>query len=271
MVAGIRTPQPIGELAKRRWPDGLRSSCSERPRRSSRSTTATCRTSSSPSRTASSTCCRPAAASAPATPRVRIAVEMVERGADHQGGGGAAASSRESLDQLLHPIFDPRKAAAAKDGRLLARACRPPGRRVRRRSSSPPTTPSTWRSQGEKVILVRARDLARGHPRHERRRGHPHRARRHDLARGGGRAAWARSPSSAAARSSFDYHARTMTVRPRRAATGLKEGDWISLDGFDRRGASTASSRPRPSEIIQVLVEKTRAARTRRSTSASRS
>ena len=45
--------------------------------RSSRITSATCRTSSSPSRMGGSTCCRPATASARPGPRCKIAVDMV--------------------------------------------------------------------------------------------------------------------------------------------------------------------------------------------------
>ena len=56
VVAGIRTPQPL-EAMRDALPEAF-----ERVRRDdargSRSTTATCRTSSSPSRTGSSTCCR---------------------------------------------------------------------------------------------------------------------------------------------------------------------------------------------------------------------
>ena len=40
----------------------------------------TCRTSSSPSRMASSTCCRPATASVPGLAAVRVAIQMVDEG-----------------------------------------------------------------------------------------------------------------------------------------------------------------------------------------------
>jgi len=54
---------------------------------------------------------------------------------------------------------------------------------------------------------------------------------------------------------SFDYHARTMTVKTARGTKVFKEGDWISLDGFageviEGRVATT------PSEVIRVLIEK---------------
>ena len=67
VVAGIRTPHPIAELENVECPRSTTSSA--RSPRCSRSTTATCRISSSPSRTASCTCCRPATASAPVRPR----------------------------------------------------------------------------------------------------------------------------------------------------------------------------------------------------------
>ena len=66
------------DVARRAHAGGLRRA---RPRlQKLESTTATCRTSSSPSRRASSGCCRPATASAPATAMVRIAVDMVKEG-----------------------------------------------------------------------------------------------------------------------------------------------------------------------------------------------
>ena len=67
VVAGVRTPQPIDQLAggHARGLRAVRGASATRWR----TTTATCRTWSSPSRTASSTCSRPATASAPPPPR----------------------------------------------------------------------------------------------------------------------------------------------------------------------------------------------------------
>ena len=62
VVAGIRTPRPITELEAGDAARSTSSSAKSPP--SWNSTTATCRTSSSPSRKASCTCCRPATASA---------------------------------------------------------------------------------------------------------------------------------------------------------------------------------------------------------------
>ena len=63
VVAGIRTPGPHLRAARRSCPTST-TSCATSPR-GWKSTTATCRTSSSPSRTAGCTCCRRATASAP--------------------------------------------------------------------------------------------------------------------------------------------------------------------------------------------------------------
>jgi pyruvate,orthophosphate dikinase len=65
VVSGVRTPLPISEL-ERAMPK-VYEQLKPSPARW-KSTIATCRTSSSPSRMASSTCCRPATASAPAWP-----------------------------------------------------------------------------------------------------------------------------------------------------------------------------------------------------------
>ena len=66
VVAGVRTPMPISEMAEK-FPEAFAAvrRASARPWRS---TITTCRTWSSPWSTASSTCCRPATASAPPPP-----------------------------------------------------------------------------------------------------------------------------------------------------------------------------------------------------------
>jgi len=56
---------------------------------------------------------------------------------------------------------------------------------------------------------------------------------------------------------SFDYQARTMTVAAPGGAKVLREGDWISVDGST--GEVVAGEvKTTPSEVIQVLLEKTR-------------
>ena len=91
VVAGIRTPQEITEAARARWraptsrrwkrahAGGLRRAHAHSARGWS-GTTATCRTSNSPSSRASCGCCRRAAASAPRTAALRIAVELADEG-----------------------------------------------------------------------------------------------------------------------------------------------------------------------------------------------
>ncbi len=55
---------------------------------------------------------------------------------------------------------------------------------------------------------------------------------------------------------SFDYHARTMTVETAKGTVVVKEGDWISIDGF---AGEVINGRvdTAPSEVIRVLIEKT--------------
>ena len=87
VVAGIRTPHP-DRHAKARDAGGLRAALST-PASCWRSTTATCRTSSSPSSGASSTCCSAGPASGPPA-AIKIAVDLVQGGQDQQGAGGPA-------------------------------------------------------------------------------------------------------------------------------------------------------------------------------------
>ena len=75
----------------------------------SRSTTATCRTSSSPSRTSSSTCCRRAAAKRTAAAALKAAVAMVDEGLITREEAVGRIDPAQ-LDQLLHPMIDPKAA-----------------------------------------------------------------------------------------------------------------------------------------------------------------
>ena len=54
---------------------------------------------------------------------------------------------------------------------------------------------------------------------------------------------------------SFDYHARTMSVDTANGTVVVKEGDWISIDGF---AGEVINGRvdTTPSEVIRVLIEK---------------
>ena len=92
----------------------------------------------------------------------------------------------DQLEQLLAPVFDSTEVAKAKviatglpagpgaaSGQIYLNADRA----------------VVAADKGEKVLLVRDRDLARGSARHDRGRRHPHRARRRVVARGAGRPA----------------------------------------------------------------------------------
>src|SRR4029077_2324448 len=54
---------------------------------------------------------------------------------------------------------------------------------------------------------------------------------------------------------SFDYHAREMKVETAKGTVVVKEGDWISIDGF---AGEVINGRvdTTPSEVIRVLIEK---------------
>ena len=111
---------------------------------------------------------------------VRIAVEMVRGGADHEGRGALARRAGPARP-VPAPGFEPKAKQAAVTARSRAGQgpAGRPGRRVRQ-SSSRPRTPRR-RPRGETVILVRVETVAGGHPRHDGGRGHPDRARRHDI------------------------------------------------------------------------------------------
>ncbi len=123
VVAGIRTPIKLSELdqADAR---GLQAAL-RRPRASSRSTTRRCRTSSSPSRTRSSTCC--SAAPASARPRRRLPAspsDMVEgRGSITQGGRPIAPHHARGHRAAVLPGHRPqdRQATSSKQRKIAAR------------------------------------------------------------------------------------------------------------------------------------------------------
>ena len=242
VVAGIRTPQPLEAHASDSCPD-VYERAARRRCASSRSTTATCRTSSSRSRTAGSSSCRRARRSAHAT----VGAEgrpstWSTRGSITQRGGGRAASIPPQLDQLLHPMIDPKadyEVVATRSQRVSPGAATG-GDRLRRRhgrgARPAPESP---------VILVRLGDDARRHPRHDRSaKGSStvhggmtsHAA---VVARGMGK------PCVAGLRRALD--------RPRasegaaRGATSSHEGDVITIDGgtgavYPRRGRPRAAA-----------------------------
>jgi pyruvate,orthophosphate dikinase len=54
---------------------------------------------------------------------------------------------------------------------------------------------------------------------------------------------------------SFDYHGRVMNVTTSKGSVTVKEGDWISIDGFTGEVISGRVDTT-PSEVIRVLIEK---------------
>ena len=103
VVAGVRTPSPISHLQEQMPEvyDAVR-----RDRQPARALLIRiCRTWSSPSRTASSTCSRPATASAPRQAALQIACDLVDEGMITEQEAVLRVEPKQ-LDTLLHPQFD---------------------------------------------------------------------------------------------------------------------------------------------------------------------
>jgi pyruvate,orthophosphate dikinase len=186
---------------------------------------------------------------------VRIAVEMVDEKLISRDTALMRVEP-EALNQLLRPVFLPEaKKKSAAEGRMLARGLPAGPGAATGRIVFFAEDAVAWAARGETVILCR------------------HETSPEDIsgmaAAIGFLTAFGGMTSHAAlvARQmgkvsivgcealSFDYHARTMTVSTERGDKVLKEGDWISIDGFvgellDGRVDTT------PSEVIRVLIEK---------------
>jgi len=188
---------------------------------------------------------------------VRIAVEMAE----------AKLITREeavlrvdpaALNHLLRPIFDDgARRRAIEEGRLLARGLPAGPGAAAGRVVFFAEDAEAWKARGEQVVLAR----------HET---SPEDIRGMNAAQGfltafGGMtshaALVARQMGKVAIVGcealSFDYDARTMTVATARGPKVLREGDWISIDGTAGE-VIEGSLATTPSEVVQVLIEKTR-------------
>ena len=179
VVAGVRTPMPIAEMAEK-FPEAY-DAVRQRSATSWRITTATCRTWSSPSRTASSTCCRPATASAPLAAALKIACDLVDEGMIAEKQAVAMIDPQQPGYPAASPVRrqgpEGRRRPCGKGSGRLPRRCLRQDRlhrrgrqglgRTRRKGGSGPSG-----------------DLSRGHRGHEGRPGHPDRPRRYDLSRG---------------------------------------------------------------------------------------
>ncbi len=256
VVAGIRTPQKIAELSAR-WPAISRQLLDVRRRLEGhyremqdieftieRGTLYVLQT-----RTGKRT----------GLAAVRIAVEMAEARLITRAEALRHVEP-EALNHLLRPIFDEAaRAEAVAAGRLLAHGLPAGPGAASGRLVFFAEDAVTWRHHGEQVLLAR----------HET---SPEDIRGMNAAEGfltafGGMtshaALVARQMGKVAIVGcealSFDYQARTMTIAGGDGgARVLSEGDWISIDGLTGQvmEGRLATS---PSEVAQVLLEKTRA------------
>jgi pyruvate, orthophosphate dikinase len=186
---------------------------------------------------------------------VRIAVEMVDEKLITKDEALRRVEP-EALNQLLRPVFDgAAKAAAVKEGRLLAKGLPAGPGAATGQIVFFADDAEAWAAQGKTVILCR----------HET---SPEDIRGMNASLGfitafGGMTSHAALVARQMGKVcivgcdaiSFDYHARTMTVSSAKGTTVLKEGDWVSLDGFTGEFINGRINTT-PSEVIRVLIEK---------------
>ena len=182
---------------------------------------------------------------------IRIAVDMVEEGRIEP----AEALRRvepEQLNQLLRPIFDPEELARAKaENRIVAHGLPAgPGAASGRVVFNAPDAVAKAHA-GEPVILVRLetspediKGMAAANGILTARGGMTSHAAL--VARQMGKTCVAGCEALV-----IDYVARTATA----GGTVIREGDWVSLDGFTGE-VIAGQVATRPSEVIQVLIEK---------------
>ncbi|OGU44005.1 MAG: pyruvate, phosphate dikinase [Ignavibacteria bacterium GWC2_56_12] len=158
----------------------------------------------------------------------------------------------DALNQLLRPIFDPKeKEAAVKGGRLLAKGLNAgPGAATGRVVFNAPDA-EAWAKRGEKVILTRIETS-------------PEDIKGMDAAEGiltarGGMTSHAALVArqmgkvcvAGCGELEINYATHIMSVKGKT----IKEGDWISIDGTTGQ-VLEGKVQTRPSEVLQVLVEK---------------
>ena len=183
---------------------------------------------------------------------IRIAVDMVdEKLIDEKEA--LARIEPDQLNQLLRPIFDLReKEAAIKGGRLLTKGLNAGPGAATGRIVFNSVDAESWAGKGEKVILTRIETS-------------PEDIKGMNAAEGiltarGGMTSHAALVARQMGRVCvagcsdllIDYSRHTMTVKGRT----LKEGDWISIDGTTGQ-VLEGKIQTRPSEVLQVLIEKT--------------
>ena len=186
---------------------------------------------------------------------VRIAVEMVEEKLIPKEEALRRVEP-EALNQLLRPVFEAAaKQSAVKEGRLLAKGLPAGPGAATGRIVFFAEDAEAWATRGEKTILCR----------HET---SPEDIRGMNASEGfltafGGMTSHAALVARQMGKVcivgcdavSFDYHNRTMSVNTARGPVVLREGDWISIDGF---AGEVMNGRvdTTPSEVIRVVIEK---------------
>ncbi|MFT3914001.1 MAG: pyruvate, phosphate dikinase [Anaeromyxobacteraceae bacterium] len=191
---------------------------------------------------------------------VRIAVEM----ADEKLISKEEALGRidpEALNHLLRPVFDAdRKKESVKGGKLLAKGLPAGPGAASGKLVFFAEDAEAWKARGEQVVLARHETSP------EDIRGMA--ASEGFLTAFGGMtshaALVARQMGKVAIVGcealSFDYHGRKMTVSTDKGERVFREGEWISIDGSTGEVIEGQLSTT-PSEVVQVLVEKTRDAK----------
>jgi pyruvate,orthophosphate dikinase len=254
VVAGIRTPQKIAQLAAR-WPDLAKQLEDVRARLESHNrdmqdiefTIERGKLYVLQTRSGKLT----------GLAAVRIAVEMAEERLVSKEEALLRVEP-EALNHLLRPIFDgERKAEAVRAGRLLAKGLPAGPGAASGRLVFFAEDAAAWRARGETVVLAR----------HET---SPEDIRGMAAAEGfltafGGMTSHAALVARQMGKVAivgceavrFDYHARTMTVATAGGEKVLPEGAWVSIDGTAGE-VIEGKLDTRPSEVIEVLVEKTR-------------
>jgi pyruvate,orthophosphate dikinase len=252
VVAGIRTPQKIGEM-QARWPEIAKQlwqvrSKLERHYREMQDIEFTIEQGKLyvlQTRTGKRT----------GLAAVRIAVEMAEDRIISRDEALLRVEP-ESLNHVLRPIFDPRaQQEAVKAGRLLARGLPAGPGAATGRMVLFAEDAEAWRARGETVVLAR----------HET---SPEDIRGMNAAVGfltafGGMTSHAALVARQMGKVAvvgcealkFDYHARTMTVATPQGPRTIREGDWLSIDGT--AGEVIEGQIPaKSSEVVGVLIDK---------------
>ncbi len=190
---------------------------------------------------------------------VRFAVDMVEENLiTKEEALSAGRLPPDDLNQLLQPIFNPEaKRKAVADGKLLAKGINAgPGAA---------TGKIMFHAEDAEAYIHKHKGTADGHVILVRRETSPEDLRGMQAANGiltafGGASSHAALVSRQMGKVcivgcsalNIDYQKATMTVGDK----VLKEGDWISIDGFTGE-VMAGQIATKPSEVVQVLIDKT--------------